>query len=159
MEYVTKCDEGVTKSKSSSHPKVAIFQLVNPKMWRTPTFLKKLFFGKMNGTSSLFLVFPHLVLLNSTQADGHRTEAHPNDVFRSAVSLIHPYTILLIKIKGERRKFSPFFFVPSIFICNFAESKRYLGIIAQASLASSALDLHLLCSGYIRITIWNYRTA
>ena len=83
---VTKCDEGVTNSKSSSHPKVAIFQLVNPKTWRTPTFLKKLFFGKMNGTSSLFLVFPHLVLLNSTQADGHRTEAHPNDVFRSAIA-------------------------------------------------------------------------
>ena len=27
----------------------------------------------------------------------------------------------------------------------FAEDKRHLGIIAQASLASSALDLHFLC--------------
>ena len=46
MEYVTKCDELVTNSKSSSHPKVTIFQWVNPKMWRTPTFFKKLFFAE-----------------------------------------------------------------------------------------------------------------
>ena len=30
--------------------------------------------------------------------------------------------------------------------CTFAEDKRHLGIIAQASLASSALDLHFLCN-------------
>ena len=30
-------------------------------------------------------------------------------------------------------------------ITTFAEDKRHLGIIAQASLASSALDLHFLC--------------
>lgn len=49
----------------------------------------------MNGTSSLFFVFPHLVHLNSAQAEEHRTEARPNDIFRSAVSLNHPYTIPL----------------------------------------------------------------
>ena len=31
-------------------------------------------------------------------------------------------------------------------ITTFAEEKLHLGIIAQASLTSSALDLHLLCA-------------
>ena len=58
-------------------------------------FFKKTFFWENERHIESLFVFPHLVHLNSAQAEEHRTEARPNDIFRSAVSLNHPYTIPL----------------------------------------------------------------
>ena len=57
----------------------------------------------------------------------------------------------LQKISGISAKQSSELVVLLSICIFFAEDKRHLGIIAQASLASSALDLHYLCTVYKKI--------